>query len=114
MPVVVRTPRQLAAVVDADPFGDTATDHAHYLVQFAERPIPSRRFAGLDLEALEPERLVVQGREAYLWLPNGVQRSRLAGAVDRRMAGLTVTMRNWPRCSRCTRSRRSASRVAGS
>lgn len=95
VPVVVRTARQLAKVVDADPFGEAATDHARYLVQFADQPIPSGCLGDLDLAAFEPERLSVTGREAYLWLPNGLQNSRLAAAVDKRLAGLTVTMRNW-------------------
>jgi uncharacterized protein (DUF1697 family) len=95
VPVVVRTGQQLAKVVDADPFGDVATDHARYLVQFADRSIPSGVVGDLDPAALAPERLVVSGREAYLWLPDGLQRSPLATAVDKRLAGLTVTMRNW-------------------
>lgn len=95
VPVVARSAREMVAVVDADPFGDLATDHARYLVQFADRPIASAPAGRPDLAEYEPERLAVIGREAYLWLPDGLQRSRLAAVVERRTAGLTVTLRNW-------------------
>ena len=95
VPVIVRTAAQVRRVATADPHGDVADDPARYLVQFADGPIPKRAFDDLDRSGYEPERLAVRGSEAYLWLPGGLHRSRLAPAVERRLTGLTVTVRNW-------------------
>lgn len=95
VPVVVRTPAQLAAVVAHDPLGDVATDDARYSVLFVDRAVGTGALAGLDDEAYAPERVAVRGSEVYLWMPEGQHRSRLAAAVERRLEGRTVTLRNW-------------------
>jgi uncharacterized protein (DUF1697 family) len=49
----------------------------------------------LSEAALEPERVVVRGREAYAWHPNGVGRSKLAALLAGNGLGVTATSRNW-------------------
>lgn len=67
----------------AHPFPDDAAVH----VFFADAPVK------LDLEAKSPERYVVRGREVYLYLPDGIGRSKLAGAVAKALPAATA--RNW-------------------
>lgn len=95
VPVVIRTPAQLTVVVERDPFRDVATDDARYGVLFADRAVPADALADLRGDALAPERVAVHGSEVYLWMPDGQHRSRLVPAVERRLEGLTVTLRNW-------------------
>ncbi len=95
VPVVVRTAGQLETVVGADPFAGVADDPSRYFVHFADGPHPAAALDDLDLPAFEPERVVLRGSEAYLWLPGGLHKSRLAPVVERRLAGRTVTVRNW-------------------
>jgi uncharacterized protein (DUF1697 family) len=95
VPVVVRTPAQLVAVVAHDPFRDVATDDARYSVLFADRAVGADALADLRAEAYAPERVAVRGSEVYLWMPDGQHRSRLAAVVERRLEGRTVTLRNW-------------------
>jgi uncharacterized protein (DUF1697 family) len=94
VPVVVRTGAQMAAVVTGDPFATVATDPARYLVTFLPRaPDPAR------VDALPPAEgggdYLVRGRELYLWLPDGVQRTPLNAWKWDELLGQPGTARNW-------------------
>jgi uncharacterized protein (DUF1697 family) len=93
VPVVVRTGAEFAAVVAGDPFATVATDPARYLVTFmAEPPDPAL------VDALPPAEggdYLVRGRELYLWLPDGIQRTPLASWKWDRLLGRPGTARNW-------------------
>jgi uncharacterized protein (DUF1697 family) len=93
VPVVVRTGAELAAVVTGDPFATIATDRARYLVTFmAEPPDP----AAVDaLPPAESGEYLVRGRELYLWLPDGIQKTPLASWKWDRLLGRPGTARNW-------------------
>jgi uncharacterized protein (DUF1697 family) len=95
VPVVVRTRRQLAAVVKLNPLGDVADDPKRYQVSFlAGKP------AGAVVKALQDaaggdERVVCHGREIYAWHPDGVARSKVWNALAGKGLGVTATARNW-------------------
>jgi uncharacterized protein (DUF1697 family) len=88
---VFRTGPELAAVVDADPFGDLATDPARYLVSFLDVP---GTWPEIDHDAFAPERVHLAEREAYFWVPEGIQRSPILAAFPAR-DGEIATVRNW-------------------
>lgn len=93
VPVVIRTGAELAAVVAGDPFATVATDPARYLVTFLPEPPPA---ATVDaLPAAESGDYLVRGRELYLWLPDGIQRTPLASWPWDRLIGIPGTARNW-------------------
>lgn len=93
--VVVRTAAQLAAVLAHDPFGGRATDHSRLMVVFLEKPPPAAWLPGIDPASYAPEEVAVEGLQVYLWLPEGVQDSRLGRLISDKRLGGTSTMRNW-------------------
>lgn len=95
VPVVLRTQDELAAVLDHNPLGDVATNASRHLVLFADRKIPTGKASDLDPDELAPEAFAIHHREAYLWLPNGVQRSPLAKAFNEKRFGVRLTGRNF-------------------
>ncbi|HKA02923.1 MAG TPA: DUF1697 domain-containing protein [Acidimicrobiales bacterium] len=89
--VVLRTAKELAAVIPTNPFpADTGKVHVVFL---HEAPVPSA-FARIDVAAFEPEEFALGRKELYLHLPNGVGTSKLAAALVRQAAP-EATMRNW-------------------
>jgi len=80
VPVVLRSARELRALVRANPLAAGGAEAAALHVAFLlTRPAPA----------------AVRGREIYLSLPNGVARTRLTtGYFDARL-GTTCTVRNW-------------------
>lgn len=95
VPVVLRTQDELHEILKANPLGDVATNASRYLVSFADAEIDPKKAADLDPDDLKPEAFALRGREAYLWLPNGVQSSPLAKAVNEKRFGVRLTARNW-------------------
>ena len=94
VPVVVRSARQLRAILDANPYLAEGADVAHLHVGFlAGRPTPAR-IARLDPQRSPPDRFVVLGREIHLHCPNGVARSKLTNAWFDRVLQTTCTVRN--------------------
>ena len=92
--VAVRSRDELAAVVAGNPYLEQSTDakqlHVAFLVEGAD-PAPLDE---LDLPGFAPEELTVRGRETYLYLPNGIGRSKLAEALSRPKS-TDATVRNW-------------------
>jgi uncharacterized protein (DUF1697 family) len=94
--VVVRTRDELAAVVALDPLGDVATNPKRYQVTFLASELPAAVVARLQELRVEPEQLVIAGRELYTWHPEGVARSKLwARTASRDGLGVVGTARNW-------------------
>ncbi|HWI70650.1 MAG TPA: DUF1697 domain-containing protein [Baekduia sp.] len=95
IPVVLRTRDELADVAAANPLAEIADNASRYLVLFADGAIDPGRAEDLDPAALAPEVLAIRGREAYLWLPGGVHKSKLARAMTEKRFGVRLTGRNW-------------------
>lgn len=93
--VVVRTAADLAAIVAANPLREIAADPAKHLVGFlGGEPDLARaeKIAALDIL---PDRVILAGRELYLWYSAGVLTSPLSKVAWEKLLGVTVTMRNW-------------------
>ncbi|HXC46609.1 MAG TPA: DUF1697 domain-containing protein [Solirubrobacteraceae bacterium] len=94
-PVVVRTRKELAAVVALDPLGDVAQEHKLYQVSFLSAEPDPAAVAKIAQEAFAPERFVHVGREIYAWHPGGIHNSRLARMLSDKRLGVVATARNW-------------------
>lgn len=93
--VMVRTHRELAAVMKLHPFGDRTEDHKQLHVSFlAAVPEPDRA-GSLEPPAGEEIELTVHGRELYLYTPQGLGRTKLSNATIERRLGVKGTARNW-------------------
>jgi uncharacterized protein (DUF1697 family) len=93
VPVVVRTIDEIAAVVAKDPFGRTATDPSRYSVTFLPEAPAADKVA--DLPPAEGGEYLVDGRELYLWLPDGMLKSPMGTWKWDRLLGVAGTNRNW-------------------
>jgi uncharacterized protein (DUF1697 family) len=93
--VVVRTPADLARVVERNPLGKVAEDPKRYQVSFLAGTLPAANKRKLEDARDEPEQFVVSGREIYAWHPKGIARSKLWAMLAGRGLGVTATSRNW-------------------
>jgi uncharacterized protein (DUF1697 family) len=100
VPVVVRSGKQLAAIVEHDPFQGVADNPKRYQVSFLSAKLSAETVTRLDELAHEPERVAVHGREVYAWHPDGVARSKLWNALAGTGLGVTATARNWTTVNR--------------
>lgn len=95
VPVVVRSRDELAAVVAANPLGEVADNHKRYQVSFLTDPLSEEVAERVRELAVEPEAVVIDGREVYAWHPAGVARSKLWSGLAGKGLGVTATARNW-------------------
>ncbi len=97
VPVVTRTRDELADVVARDPLGEVAENPKRYQVTFLESELAPEVAARLEELRVDPERLVIDGRELYTWHPEGIARSKLWArtAAAKGLGGVVGTARNW-------------------
>lgn len=84
--VMVRSPAEMRAVLDANPFPDK--EPSKVLVAFLNGPMPANPLAGMV--APGGEQVHVGRREIYVYYPEGMGRSRFRLPLR----GASVTMRN--------------------
>jgi len=90
--VVLRTPQQLAKAIEANPFAHLDPPMLH--VGFMAQKPTAAAVARLDAGTFQPEEFAVRGSELYLYLPNGMGRSKLPAYLDRHLR-VPTTIRTW-------------------
>jgi len=96
---IVRTAADIRELVDNNPYSterhgaaeDSNVELLH--VSLLARPPQLEGLGDLESFIGHGERYHVVGRDVYLWLPNGIARSRLASSLER--LGVPFTVRNW-------------------
>jgi uncharacterized protein (DUF1697 family) len=98
VPVIVKSARQLAAIVDENPWGpgaaDSAVDPARLLVVFTQDAASLAALRAIEALVVAPEAFHVGRHAAFLHCPAGILESR-AGAALLGKAGRAATTRNW-------------------
>jgi uncharacterized protein (DUF1697 family) len=92
IPVVLRTAAAMAKVIERTPFPDR--DHSKVHVGFMREPPESKAVAACDGASFLPEQFEFVGSELYLFLPNGMARTKLPTYLDRQIK-IPTTVRNW-------------------
>lgn len=93
--VMVRRSDQLAAVIDAAPYGGRTSDHKRLHVAFLSEKPRAAAVNGFGIEEFAPDEMTVIGREVYLLYPDGYARTKLTNAVLEKKLGVRATSRNW-------------------
>jgi uncharacterized protein (DUF1697 family) len=93
--VLVRSRAELARIVKLNPLGKVATNPKRYQVTFLSAKLDPKVVRALKETAVEPEQVVVRGREVYAWHPDTIARSRLWSQLAGKGLGVTATSRNW-------------------
>ena len=70
--VILRTMKELQAVVDADPFGDEV-DEPDALLRRVPGPQAGRVKPLAAADDFAPDKFAANGRELYAWCPDGMQ-----------------------------------------
>jgi uncharacterized protein (DUF1697 family) len=91
--VVLRTGKELAQVVSANPY--PVDDPTKVVVAFLDREVELGQLELGDLAPYLPDELTLHGREIYVSVPNGQGRSKLMEALVKRRLPVTLTVRNW-------------------
>lgn len=94
VPVVVKSARELARIIDECPIKAPESEHSQFLAVFAQRPQTLATLEGIASQVKPPERFAVGANAAYLHCAGGILQSKAAGALLGKV-GRTATTRNW-------------------
>jgi uncharacterized protein (DUF1697 family) len=93
--VILRTVDELREAIATSPFAGRDLEPGKLLVTFlASAPGPEVRAKLLGLKGY-PEEIHLQGREMYIYFPNGAGKSKLPWSSLERLLKTTGTARNW-------------------
>jgi uncharacterized protein (DUF1697 family) len=92
-PVVVRTGKELAKLVDRNPY--PVDDPTRVVVAFLGKKVELAALGISDPASYAPDELTLVGRDLYVSVPNGQARSKLMEELTRRRQPTTLTVRNW-------------------
>ncbi len=92
--VVLRTMKELHAVVDAEPYGKQVDNPSRYFVVFLPTAPNAKALEALEAQDFAPDSFQANGRELYAWCPEGMQDSRLMRALSKPAVAETATVRN--------------------
>jgi uncharacterized protein (DUF1697 family) len=93
--VIVRNRKELAAVVDANPFPDRTADPKKLHVSFLMAQPTAAACRACEPDEFDPERFEFGDRCVYLWHPDGLGRSKMATVPWNKRLGVKGTGRNW-------------------
>ncbi|MGQ0553849.1 MAG: DUF1697 domain-containing protein [Planctomycetota bacterium] len=94
VPVVVKSAKELAAIVAENPIVAEAEQHSRFLVAFAPDARALTSLAAVQQFVEAPEQFAIGKHAAYLWCATGILQSK-AGEALLGKAGRLATTRNW-------------------
>jgi len=93
VPVIVKSAKELAAIVAENPVQVGPAEHSRFLVAFTQEPAALGHLAAIEPLTQPPERFAIGKHAAYLYCPNGILKSK-AGEALLGKAGRHATTRN--------------------
>ena len=96
VPVAIRTPEELGAVLKNNPLlKQPSIEEARLHVSFLSEPAPKTASEILKPLAAKSERFAVCGREIYLYCPDGYGETKLSNSAIEKKLSVQATTRNW-------------------
>jgi uncharacterized protein (DUF1697 family) len=93
--VILRTSAELRDVIARNPFAGRDLEPSRFLVTFLSAD-PSAEACSTVLKIrADPEELRINGREVYIYYPNGIARPRLSWVLVEKTLKTSGTGRNW-------------------
>lgn len=93
--VLLRTDKELVAVLENNPYLTDDVDVSTLHVAFLEKKPTSEQSKRLVVPAGETAEFALGGREIYLHYPDGSGRTKLSNTYIEKRLGMVATTRNW-------------------
>jgi uncharacterized protein (DUF1697 family) len=93
--VILRTVPELLRIGTASPYAKAGAHPARHHVTFLATAPGKAALDALDLPASGRDELVVDGREVYVYTPDGYADTKYTGTFLERRLGVVSTTRNW-------------------
>lgn len=94
VPVIVKSAKELATIIDDNALADAATDPARLLVAFVQEAGALPTLSAIAPHVVPPEQFLLGREAAYLHCARGILESKAGEALVGK-AGKAATTRNW-------------------
>lgn len=94
VPVIVKSAKELAAIVSENQLAEKAANHSHLLVVFSQSSATLSELGAVESAVVLPEQFLVGKNAAYLHCAAGILESKAAETLLGK-AGRSITTRNW-------------------
>jgi uncharacterized protein (DUF1697 family) len=94
VPVIVKSAKELAAIIADNPFADSAADPSRLLIAFTPDAATLSNLDAIAPKVVAPEQFLVGRHAAYLHCASGILESKAGEALVGK-AGKAATTRNW-------------------
>ncbi len=94
VPVIVKSARELDAIISENPIDAAVHEHSSFLVAFTQDAVALSGLAAIESLIVAPEKFAVGKHAAYLLCAAGILESRAAESLLGK-AGKPATTRNW-------------------
>jgi uncharacterized protein (DUF1697 family) len=97
VPVQIRTNREMGDIIKNCPFGsiNLKSEGTKISVTFLSEEPSGVRVSDMLKHVVAPEKLIVKGKEAYLYCPTSYGRTKLSNTFIEHKLGVEATTRNW-------------------
>jgi uncharacterized protein (DUF1697 family) len=93
--VILRSVPEMLRVGGASPYAKRGANPSRHHVTFLASAPSAKVLGALELPPSGRDELVVDGREIYVYTPDGYAETKLSGTFLERRLGLLSTTRNW-------------------
>lgn len=93
--VILRQPKQLQAVLDANPFPVASAERPNHMLVLFLAGAPSDANVASIKDRRGPENILAKGHEVFVDYVDGVGRSKISSAWLEKRLGQSGTARNW-------------------
>jgi uncharacterized protein (DUF1697 family) len=93
--VLLRTVAELRRIGSKSPYAKKGADPARHHVTFLDEAPSKATLKALELPPSGKDELVVDGREVYVYTPDGYAGTKYTGTLLERRLGVVSTTRNW-------------------
>jgi len=97
VPVEIRKKSEVTTIITNNPLGpiNLETDSTRVLVTFLAAKPNKDKLADLLSYVSLPNKMLISGKEIYLYCPNGYGKSKLTNNFIEKKLGVVATTRNW-------------------
>ena len=97
VPVDIRTNQELKQIIEKCPYEELKEEEngTKILITFLQSTPLNQKLESLLEYVKSPEKLVIQGKEVYLYSPDGYGKSKLTNTFIEKKLAISATTRNW-------------------
>ncbi len=95
VPVIVRSPKEIATIIKKNPFYDKNTNIEQLHLTFLDIEPQEKNLKMIEIYNFEPDKYKIEGKEVFIYCQEKYHTSKLTNNFIENKLGVNATTRNW-------------------